>query len=546
MVRQPPGLVAPPPGELAEQGEQPPVSSISHDAVVANIAHAINNPLAALIANLDLAAETANGGQPAGDVREPLREARESAERIRAIVRHLQVTRTPPHASGAASHEEFGPSEPTTASRNRRTRILVVDDEVTIGRALARTLRGYEVLVLSSAREALARIVAGDRFELILCDLMMPEMTGMDLYEEVVRLAPEQARSFVFLTGGAVTTRARDFVRAVPNLVLAKPFDVQKIREIVRGREQRSDRVVLVVDDDEANRKMVMRWLTGAKFTCVERASGSGATEMLFADPDGVDAVVLDVMMPGLDGLGVLARLKGNPDTAHIPIVLLTAQAVGESDVARGIDAGAAFYLTKPVAMPVLVAQVRAACERSDAERELRVRLHFAEEHATTDGLTGLMNRRAFDGRLAEGMANTTRHREPLALVVLDLDHFKRVNDTFGHGAGDRVLLYFARALRRAVRVGDQAFRYGGEEFVLLLPKCDAEGALRVVTRVQRDLRERPVSLGEGRAEVVRFSAGISSAEAKNEFRVEELLARADAALYKAKDGGRDRIEVGE
>jgi diguanylate cyclase (GGDEF)-like protein len=421
---------------------------------------------------------------------------------------------------------------------------MVVDDEAMIGVAVARALRGYEVLVCDGAREALARILAGARFELVLCDLLMPEMTGMDLYEEVVRLAPEQAEGFVFVTGGAVTTRTRDFVRTVPNLVFAKPFDMQKIREIVRGREQRSDRVVLVADDDEATRKMIVRWLTTAKFTCVEHTSGSSAAQALIADPDAVDAVVLDVMMPGLDGFQVLAQLKANHATAHIPILLLTAHAIEESDVVRGIDSGASFYLTKPFAGPVLVSQVRAACERSDADRELRMRLHFAEEHATTDALTGLMNRRAFEGRLAEAWANTGRHREPLALVLLDLDHFKEVNDAFGHGGGDRVLLYFARALRRAIRVGDQAFRYGGEEFALLLPKCDAQGALRVVSRIHLDLRSRPVSVIEGRATVVRFSAGIASAEASNTFRVEELEARADAALYKAKNGGRDRVEL--
>jgi diguanylate cyclase (GGDEF)-like protein len=106
------------------------------------------------------------------------------------------------------------------------------------------------------------------------------------------------------------------------------------------------------------------------------------------------------------------------------------------------------------------------------------------------------------------------------------------------------MLLYFARALRRAIRVGDQAFRYGGEEFALLLPKCDAEGAVRVVTRIQQDLRGRPVALVEGGSEIVRFSAGIATAEAKNAYRVDDLVTRADAALYAAKNTGRDRIEV--
>jgi diguanylate cyclase (GGDEF)-like protein len=223
---------------------------------------------------------------------------------------------------------------------------------------------------------------------------------------------------------------------------------------------------------------------------------------------------------------------------------VLTAPGTRESDIARAVDAGAAFCLPKPVSGAVLVAELRAACQRADADRELRARLHFAEEHATTDGLTGLMNRRAFDGRLAEGIANTARHHEPLSLVLLDLDFFKRTNDTFGHEAGDQLLLYFARALRRVVRLGDHAFRYGGEEFALLLPKCDAPGATRVVSRIQADLRARPVSLGDGHELIVRFSAGIATAEAGNGYRVEDLFVRADGALYKAKREGRDRVEL--
>ena len=501
----------------------------------------LGDPLAALLTHLDRLAQAMDvePSKPtvrADDIRQLVRVATESAERLRALVTH-------PQRAPVASHVAAG--EPLAAP-SHQARVLVVDDDPTIGNALARALRGYEVVVVESARAALDRVVAGDRFELVLCDLMMPDMSGMDLYEEVVRLVPEQARRFVFVTGGAVTTRARDFVRTVPNLVLTKPFDLRKIRELVRDRGQRSDRVVLVVDDDEVARMLIVRWLTGAKFTCIEHASGGAAIQALLAHPDAVDAVVLDVMMPELDGFDVLAALKADPGTAHIPVVMLTAHAVGEAEVARGIDAGASYYLTKPFQGPVLVAQVRAACERSDAERELRTRLQFAEQHATTDALTGLMNRRAFEGRLAEGMANASRHREPFALVMLDLDHFKQINDTFGHEGGDRMLLYFARALRRAIRVGDQAFRYGGEEFALLLPKCDAQGAMRVVSRVQLDLRARPVSVVEGSPVVVRFSAGIAAAEAANGFRVEELVSRADAALYRAKNSGRDCIELGE
>jgi diguanylate cyclase (GGDEF)-like protein len=537
------------PDHEGETSEVPPASGV--DAL--SIAHAINDPLAALIANLGLVAEALD--EPEADLtsmvtgaKEPLREAQQSAERIRAVVRHLQVMATPPEArSLSAAGNDFGPTEPETGQRGRHARVLVVDDEEMIGSVLQRNLREHEVHVLGDAREALERIRNGERFDVIFCDLMMPEMTGMELYEEIVRAAPHQAASMVFLTAGAVTTRAREFVATISNPVVAKPFDVQSLRDMIGQRvlaREHRERVTLVVDDDEAARAFVVRWLRGAKFRCIEHTSGTRAAGALVVDPAQADVVVLDVMMPGMDGFEVVAGLKANPATTHLPIILLTAQAIGEQDIARGIEAGAVDYLTKPFSGPVLVAKVRAACERAEAERAVRARLNFAEEHATTHALTGLKNRRAFDARLVEAMANATRHHEALALVMLDLDHFKRINDTFGHAGGDRTLLYFARALRRAVRAGDQAFRYGGEEFALLLHKCDAEGALRVVTRIQRDLRERPVSLVDGKTEVVRFSAGIATVEARNNFRVEEIVARADAALYKAKNGGRDRIEV--
>ncbi len=211
---------------------------------------------------------------------------------------------------------------------------------------------------------------------------------------------------------------------------------------------------VAVVDDDAGARKLVVRWLTGARFACVEYRSGSEAVEALEAAPDYVDAVVLDVMMPGLDGFGVLRRLKDNPATAAIPIIMLTAHATGEADIATGVEGGAADFITKPFSGPVLVAKIRAVSEKHGAERRLRAQLRSAEEKAMTDALTDLFNRRAFERSLVERTTQAVRSREPLALVLLDLDHFKRINDTSGHEAGDRILVHFARALRRVLPRG--------------------------------------------------------------------------------------------
>jgi len=128
----------------------------------------------------------------------------------------------------------------------------------------------------------------------------------------------------------------------------------------------------------------------------------------------------------------------------------------------------------------------------------------------------------------------------------MDIDHFKRINDEFGHLGGDKALLYFARTMRRTIRTGDQAFRYGGEEFALLLPKSRTNEAFLVATRIQRALHERPVSLVEGHTAIVQFSAGVASADASNDFRADDLIARADAALYRAKNNGRNRVELAD
>jgi diguanylate cyclase (GGDEF)-like protein len=300
-----------------------------------------------------------------------------------------------------------------------------------------------------------------------------------------------------------------------------------------------------VADDDASSRKLMVHWLTRAGFSCVELNGGQAAIDAVLADPDRVDALVLDVNMPGMNGFSVLARLRADATAGGVPIIMVTAQEIDDADVARGVRAGAGDYLTKPSVGTLLVAKVRAATERSRAERELRARLQSAEADANTDALTRLMNRRAFDGRLVECMANATRHREPLALVLIDIDHFKATNDEFGHIGGDRTLLHFAWGVRRSIRVGDQPFRLGGDEFAVLLPKCDTEGAMHVTERLRSELRADPISLFRGRPSAIPFSAGIAAAEVSNLFRVSDLVVRADAALYVAKNEGRDRTSLG-
>ena len=301
---------------------------------------------------------------------------------------------------------------------------------------------------------------------------------------------------------------------------------------------------ILVVDDDDSTRALIRQWLRRGGLRVLEAPSGEAALELLHANPGSVDLIVLDVMMPGIDGFELLDRLKAEPATAWIPIVLLSASA-GESDVVRGVKAGAIDYLQKPFSGPILVTKVQAVLERSRAERVLHDKLRTAEESATQDGLTGLANRRAFDRRLGEMAAAAIRHAEPLSLVMLDIDKFKSINDKLGHLAGDAALKHLAAKLRAVVRSADQAFRYGGEEFGLLLEKCDRAGAAQVYDRLRRSLHAAPLDY-EGQPLAFTVSGGIASMETANGFLLANLVGRADAALYAAKRGGRDRVEIEE
>ena len=300
---------------------------------------------------------------------------------------------------------------------------------------------------------------------------------------------------------------------------------------------------VLLVDDDVATRQLVARWLAGAGISSKQASSGAEALRMATANPEEFAAIVLDIMMPGMDGFEVAGRLKADPATAILPVVFLTAHAMTDDDIVRGIDFGAVDHLAKPFSGPVLVAKVRSAIARTTRERAIMAKLDRAESNARIDALTGLFNRRHFIVRLREESAHAERHRRPFSVVMFDIDHFKSINDTFGHDEGDRVLVAVARIAQSALRLGDQAFRYGGEEFMLLLRECDAAMAVRVAERLRADLRAHPVVFAT-EERVIRFSAGIAAADATNNYCSPDLVSNADAALYRAKGTGRDCVKV--
>jgi diguanylate cyclase (GGDEF)-like protein len=289
--------------------------------------------------------------------------------------------------------------------------------------------------------------------------------------------------------------------------------------------------LVLVADDDSVTRAMVSSWLAQAGYDVVATADGDEALRV--AREREPDLLLVDVTMPGRDGYEVCREIQGESLTPP-PVIFLTAHSQTTARVA-GLDAGAVDYIVKPFANDELVARVRAAL-RTKAVRDTYV------ERAARDGLTGLFNRRELDARAERAVALAIRHRRPLSCLLIDIDHFKKINDTHGHATGDAVLREVANRIQSSMRLSDIIARYGGEEFVVLLPEANGVQAVGAAD----NLRERlAVSLIEAGPLMIPVRASVGVAAWDDMMRtVADLYAAADRALYRAKDLGRDRTEL--
>jgi diguanylate cyclase (GGDEF)-like protein len=289
---------------------------------------------------------------------------------------------------------------------------------------------------------------------------------------------------------------------------------------------------VLVVDDDPDKRMLLTVALQMAGYEV--RTANDGEEGLLAVESFQPDLIITDVMMPKMDGYELARRVRANPQTRFLPIIIQTAARSGADDIRRGSEVGALGYITDPTDIDMLLARARTLLD-------FKQYLDTCEEAAFTDHLTGLANRRRFERQLEREVTRTLRYGRPFCLLLLDLDNFKQVNDTHGHEAGDEVIRRLALTLQAGTRGIDLAARVGGEEFAVILPETDFEGGLDVADRLRVAVREMDVPL------VGRVTASFGVAE----FPVcsatgRELVSVADAALYQAKRGGRDRVERGE
>lgn len=446
-------------------------------------------------------------------------------------------------------------------------RILVVDDVEPNVRLLEAklTLEYYDVLTCTDGVTALA-LAASERPDIILLDVMMP---GMDGFETCRRLktAPETRDIPVVLVTAldgredrirGLEAGADDFVtKPIDDVVLfARVRSLSRLKSVMdelRDREESGRRLgvdtdgagrlkaaggrVLIADDNQRQAERIAAQLGNEHRTTIEPVPENA----LQTAGGPVDLMIVNVSSQGFDGLRLVAQTRSTEASRRTPILAV----VDPSDRARlvkALELGANDILLRPVDPEELAARARTQIRRKRYTDFLRQKLDYSLEMAVTDALTGLHNRRYMAGQLQGMMTRAAHGGDGVALLILDIDHFKAVNDGFGHDAGDEVLREFAVRLATNVRAVDLPCRLGGEEFVVVMPDTGLETALRIAERIRRDIAEAPFPIMDGAEQLnITVSVGVAASQGGGDT-PEALLKRADESVYEAKSRGRNQV----
>jgi diguanylate cyclase (GGDEF)-like protein len=297
---------------------------------------------------------------------------------------------------------------------------------------------------------------------------------------------------------------------------------------------------VLVADDSPVYRKLVEHALAEGAIKVLFANSGHQAIEIF--EREHPDLVITDWMMPDITGIELCQKIRAGTHSSYTYVIILTSNAEKEN-VVKGLSAGADDYLTKPFHRDELLARVNVGQRLIDLHRQIQAKNKLLEELALTDPLTGLPNRRAIEAWAVRQLSGAARYGFSFWVVMTDLDHFKSVNDTYGHDAGDTVLKKFAECLKAGTRLSDISGRIGGEEFLLVITHADEKGATLLADRLREQFAAERFSF-KGKTLQVTASFGIVGFSGRQAPEFSELVAQADEALYRAKHQGRNRVEL--
>ena len=298
---------------------------------------------------------------------------------------------------------------------------------------------------------------------------------------------------------------------------------------------------ILIADDSIVSRHLLEATLRKWGYDVMVACDGAEALDLLQRE-DAPSLIILDWMMPGMTGVEVCRRIRQRDSEPYTYILLLTSKSQKE-DLIEGMEAGADDYITKPFDQNELQVRLRAGIRLVDLQTQLLKAREDLREQATRDSLTRLWNRNSILTELGRELARSGRESRPLGVVIVDLDHFKHINDTYGHLAGDAVLREAARRMQSSIRQYDSIGRYGGEEFLILFPGCGEADCFAQADRLRKLLGQTEMKVNDTTLRVT-ASFGVTTVLPGENWTEEELIRIADEALYVAKKSGRNRVEI--
>ncbi|MDX2112372.1 MAG: PleD family two-component system response regulator [Alphaproteobacteria bacterium] len=448
--------------------------------------------------------------------------------------------------------------------------ILVVDDVPANIKLLEAKLASeyYDVITAKDGYEAI-RETKEKKPDLVLLDVMMPGMDGFEtckklkedpeishipvvmvtaLSEKADRLKGLEAGADDFLTKPindmALFARVRSLVRIKLLLDELRLRDKTTAQMGIQNQSNAfisdvSGASVLLIDDDEIQCKQVL-----GKLKETYQVEWVKDTEQVIqkSKEKPYDAILISTLLSGADGLRLASQIKGQEETRNVPILVF----VDEEDqriMFKALELGINDYLTVPVDKNEMTARLRTQIRRKRYQEALKSNYQQSVSMAVTDALTGLYNRHYLNAHLENMVKQSLKNGKNLALMIMDMDHFKSVNDTYGHDAGDLVLKQLAQIIIQISRSTDLAARFGGEEFVILMPETDPQAALGAANRLRESVESTPFTITSGEQLKKTVSIGVASLHPDGDS-AESLLKRADEALYSAKNNGRNVVKV--